>query len=511
MQTLGNMVRQHAQARGTKIALRSGADALSYAELEKRACRVANALIGARIGAGDRIAYLGRNSIAYFELLVGAAKAHALTVPLNWRLAVPELRQLIEDAAPRLLLVTEEFSEAAAQIAGNVPLIVAGSAPQGFSAWRDAHSDADPHIEPAPDEAALQLYTSGTTGSAKGAVLTHRSLFGLREAVPPELQPEWFRWSHRDISLIAMPVSHISGSGWGIWTLQHGATGIVAPQFDPHAVFDLMMTHHINKLMLVPTAIRIALSHPAARRTRFPFLRHICYGGSSMSPELLRDAMETFGCGFVQMYGMTETAGTIVALPPEDHDPANGRRMESVGVPLPGVELKIVDPQGRTLPAGDTGEVLTRSAANMARYHNRPHATAETIDAEGWLHTGDAGYLDEQGYLYLKDRLKDLIISGGENVYPGEVEAALHSHPEVAEVGVVGVPDPKWGEAVVAFVVPKEGRAPGTAALIAWARSRIAGYKVPKRIEFTHELPRNATGKVLRRRLRELYRQTTEE
>lgn len=511
MQTLGNIVRVHSQARGARIALRFAEEAITYAELESRACRIANALIHGGIGAGDRIAYLGRNSIEYFEMLLGVAKARAVTVPLNWRLAVPELVRLIEDAEPRLVLATAEFAATAAQAAGNVSRLIIGGARDSFKSWRNSHPDTDPLRSPSWDEGVLQLYTSGTTGSPKGAVLTHRSLLGLRGSVPIEMQPEWFRWSHQDVSLIAMPVSHISGSGWGIWTLQHGATGVVSPQFDPHAVFDLVVTHRINKLMLVPTAIRIALDHPAARRTRFPYLRHICYGGSPMSPRLLRDAMETFGCGFVQMYGMTETAGTIVALPPEDHDPSGGGRIGSVGVPLPGVELKIVDPAGRTLSGGEPGEVLTRSAANMAGYHNRPQLTAETIDAEGWLHTGDTGYLDEQGYLYLKDRIKDLIISGGENVYPGEVEAVLLNHPGIAEAGVVGVPDPKWGEAVVAFVVPKDGHAPAGSEVIAWARSHIAGYKVPKRIEFTRQLPRNATGKVLRRQLRELYRKTVEE
>jgi acyl-CoA synthetase (AMP-forming)/AMP-acid ligase II len=506
MQTLANIARPHAQARGSKIALRFGEEALTYAELESRACRTANALIAAGIGVGDRVAYLGRNSIAYFELLLGAAKARAVTVPLNWRLAIPELRRLLEDAAPRLLFATHEFAEAAAQTAGGTRRIVVGGAPDAFGAWRDAHTDIDPGLSPEPTDGTLQLYTSGTTGSAKGAVLTHRSLFGLRETVPLELQPEWYRWSHEDVSLIAMPASHISGSGWGIWTLQHGATGIVTPAFDPHAVFDLMVAHRINRLMLVPTAIRIALSHPAARRTRFAHLRHISYGGSPMPPELLREAMEVFGCGFVHMYGMTETAGTIVALPPEDHDPAGGDRMRSVGVPLPGVELKIVDSEGRTLPTGEVGEVLTRSVANMAGYHHRPEQTAETIDADGWLHTGDAGYVDREGYLYLRDRIKDLIISGAENIYPGEIEDALRSHPEIAEVAVIGAPDEKWGEAVVAFVVPKPDHAPAAADIIAWARSRIAGYKVPKRIEFIRELPRNATGKVLRRQLRELYR-----
>jgi acyl-CoA synthetase (AMP-forming)/AMP-acid ligase II len=218
---------------------------------------------------------------------------------------------------------------------------------------------------------------------------------------------------------------------------------------------------------------------------------------------LLRECIEVFGCGFVQMYGMTETAGAIVALPPEDHETESGARLASVGQPLPGVELRILDPAGQPLPAGEIGEIATRSLANMTGYYNLPQATAATIDGEGWLHTGDAGYLDADGYLFLKDRIKDLIISGGENVYPAEVEIAICDHPDVAEVAVIGVPDAKWGESVKAIVVAKPGANPEAASIIAWARARIAAYKTPRYVEFVAALPRNASGKILRRELRE--------
>jgi long-chain acyl-CoA synthetase len=274
-------------------------------------------------------------------------------------------------------------------------------------------------------------------------------------------------------------------------------------------VFDLMLEHRINKVMLVPTAIQIAVRHPRARDADFSFLRHICYGGAPMPPDLLREAMSVFGCGFVQMYGMTETAGTIVALSPEDHDPADPARLGSVGKPLPGVELKICDAEGGTLERGVTGEIVTRSTANMTGYYRQPEATAAVLDDAGWLRTGDAGFLDEQGYLHLRDRVKDLIISGGENVYPGEVESAVRGHPCVAEVAVIGVPDEKWGEKVVAIVVAKHGVTPDGPGIIEWTRTRIAKYKCPKAVEFVSALPRTASGKVLRRELRELFRPPT--
>jgi acyl-CoA synthetase (AMP-forming)/AMP-acid ligase II len=298
------------------------------------------------------------------------------------------------------------------------------------------------------------------------------------------------------VSLIAMPVAHISGTGWGVWTLLHGAMGVITREFDPHAVFDLMIEHRIGKLMLVPTALQIAVSHPRAREADFSFLRYIYYGGAPIPPALLRQCMEVFGCGFVQMYGMTETAGTIVALSPEDHDFAGGARSHSVGKPLPGVEIKMLD----------SGEIATRSPATMQGYHHLPEATAETIDSEGWLRTGDAGFIDAEGYLHLRDRIKDVIISGGENIYPAEVENAIREHPGVAEVAIIGVPDEKWGESVLAVVVSKTPNPPAAESIIAWAREHIASFKAPKRIEFVSALPRNASGKILRRELRERFR-----
>ena len=335
-------------------------------------------------------------------------------------------------------------------------------------------------------------------------MLSNRALLELR---PLHAASDfgWNRWTPDDVSLVAMPVFHIGGTGWGITGLYNGAKGVIAREFDPNGVLDFIARDRISKLFMVPAAMQIVLRHPQARNVDYSCLKYVLYGASPIPLDLLKEAMEVFGCGFVQMYGMTETSGTIVALPPEDHLVGGGPRMRSAGKPLPGVELAILDEGGGRLPPHQVGEIATRSAANMSGYWNLPEATAKTLDAEGWLRTGDAGYLDEDGYVYIHDRVKDMIITGGENVYPAEVENAVFGHPAVADVAVIGVPDRKWGEAVKAVVVRKPGCDPTPAEIIAWARERVAGYKTPKSVEFIEALPRNASGKILRRDLREPY------
>ena len=229
------------------------------------------------------------------------------------------------------------------------------------------------------------------------------------------------------------------------------------------------------------------------------------YGASPIPLDLLRECMDVFGCGFVQMYGMTETTGTIVALEPEDHTPEGSQRMRSAGKPLAGVEIAILDGEGNRLRAGQVGEIATRSMANMKGYWNLPEASKRTMTEDGWLRTGDAGYLDEDGYVYVHDRVKDMIISGAENIYPAEVESAIFGHPAIAEVAVIGVPDDKWGEAVKAVVVLKEGADVSPDEIIAFARTRIAGFKAPRTVDFIEALPRNPSGKILKRELREPY------
>ena len=512
MPTLGDIARYHAQVRPDAIALTFEDRKTSFAAFDRLTNRVANALLAAGVRKDQRICYLGKNSDHYFELLFGAAKMGAVMTPVGWRLAPPEVAYIVGDAAAPLLFVGPEamgLAQAAAATLNPAPTLIAMEAggPTGltlYEAWRDAAPDTDPDVAISPGDVAVQLYTSGTTGRPKGAMLSHANVLAGRRAAAEAKMP-WNAWGPDDVSLVAMPVSHIGGTGWGIVGLFNGAKGVVAREFDPFKVLDFIEGDHISKMFMVPAALQIVVRQPRARAVDYSRLKYILYGASPIPLDLLRECMEVFGCGFCQQYGMTETCGTIVYLPPEDHDPAGTPRMRAAGLPMPGVEVKVMDETGGAVATGAVGEVAIRSVSNMVGYWNLPDATAATVGADGWLRTGDAGYLDADGYLFIHDRVKDMIISGAENIYPAEVESAVYGHPAVAEVAVIGVPDDQWGEAVKAVVVLKPDMAATAEEIIAFARTRIAAFKAPKSVDFIAALPRNASGKILRRELREPY------
>lgn len=506
-----DITRNFAKTQPDRIALSFEGRQTTYAEFENHTNQVANALIAAGVKSGDRVAFFGKNSDTYFEVFFGAAKMGGVTSPINWRLAGPEVAYILKDSHAPILFVGPEFVETVKRIADECPdlrTIIATEGAAGdwpaFAEWRDAAPDAPPQHRLEPGSDALQLYTSGTTGRAKGVMLTAGNLVSLQD-VMDRTGAEWAQWSPEDVSLVAMPVGHIAGTGWGFWTLVRGARAIIIRDFDPGHILDLIEREKINKLFLVPSALQAMVNHPRARAVDYAHLDYISYGASPIPLALLRECVDVFGCGFVQMYGMTETTGTVVALPPEDHTQHDSPKLRSAGRPLPGVEIAILDTGGSRLAAHEVGEIAIRSSSNMKGYWNLPDATAATIDKDGWLRTGDAGYLDEDGYLYIHDRVKDMIISGGENVYPAEVENAIYGHPDVAAVAVIGVPSQRWGEEVKAIIVPKPGRTPREDEVIAWARERIAAFKAPKSIELIDAFPLTATGKVLRRQLREKY------
>jgi acyl-CoA synthetase (AMP-forming)/AMP-acid ligase II len=326
------------------------------------------------------------------------------------------------------------------------------------------------------------------------------------------MMPLWAReWllAPRVPNLVCLPMFHIGGAGWGIVGLFSGATNYIAREFVPLQILQTIQRERVQVMILVPAMILFLLQAPQIRETDLSSLRLVVYGAAPIPAELLKQAMAIFPCGFQQVYGLTETTGAITLLPPKDHDPNDAKKLLSCGYPQEGVELRIVGDDGKDLPVGEVGEIAVRSAQVMGGYWNLPEATARAVQGD-WFFTGDAGYLDDKGYLYIYDRVKDMIVSGGENIYPAEVESALFGHPSVADVAVIGVPDERWGETVKAVVVKKPDADVTSAELINWARERIAGYKLPKSVDFIEALPRNPTGKILKRELRKAYWGTRE-
>ncbi|MFF8958039.1 AMP-binding protein [Streptomyces sp. NPDC014894] len=505
---LPDAVRLHARERGSTAALSCEGETVGYAELDSRSNRLARALL-AETAAGSRIGLLARTRNRAAEILVGAAKAGLVTVPLNWRLAVPELTAVAEDAGLTVLLAEPEFRAAAEAVRAARPglrLIVIGPGGQpdtpAYESWLAAHPDDDPGRGTAEDagEVFLQIYTSGTTGVPKGVLLTHGNFY----ADAAEL--EEYLWEPGSVALNALPMFHIGGLGWLRVALTAGATSLMLPEFAPGTAAETIEREGVTHAFLVPSVLHMLTELPGIEERDFSRLTLIAYGSAPITPVLLRRSMAVFGCRFMGKYGLTEGGGTVTQLPPEDHEPDGPRRrlLTSVGRPRRGVDVVIADPEtGRPVPAGTVGEIRIRSRHNTPGYWNRPEETEALYDAEGLLCTGDGGLLDADGYLFLTDRIKDMIVSGGENVYPSEVESVLAEHPAVSEVAVVGVPDEKWGEAVVAVVVPRAGvDRPTGAELIGFTRGRIASYKKPRRVHFAEALPRNPNGKVLKRELR---------
>ncbi len=508
IQSLADLSRVHARLRPEAVALWFEGRTTTFAALDRQSSQLANALAAAGVTSGDRVAYLGKNTDRFFELLCACAKISAVLTPINWRLARPEIAYILNDCRAAAAFVGSECLEIAEELAPEAPHVRSWVSVEGprtgwldHETWRNAAESDDPGGAPGWDDVAMQLYTSGTTGRPKGAMLATRGFIALRrlQDATPDL---WNKWTPQDVSLVAMPCFHIGGTGWGVTGLYYGARGVVLREFDPARALDAFEQHGVTKLFMVPAAMQIALRHPRAGDIDYSRLNYLLYGASPIPLELLREAMAVFKCGFVQMYGMTETTGTVVALPPEDHDPYGNARMRSAGRALPGVEIAILSEDGARLGPGAVGEIAIRSEVNMVGYWNRPEDTTATLSSDKWLRTGDAGYMDEDGYVFIHDRVKDMIVSGGENVYPAEVESAIYGHPAVADVAVIGVPDDRWGEAVKAMVVVRTGMTVDAAEIIAHARERIAGYKCPKSVEFIDALPRNPSGKVLRRELR---------
>ena len=493
-----------------KIAFYFQDQPITYDDLDKSSNRFAQAFIKAGIQTNDRIAIMDKNSGDFPSIFGGALKARATLVPLNFRLTGEEVEFILSDSGSKIVFIGSEFKSIAYQLKEKLPEIsivflqyveAEGSAPEipSIDSWLQGCSTDEPGLANQATDHAIQLYTSGTTGNPKGVYHSSahylKGFKGLAEATTPIRAEE--------IQLICMPLCHIAGLSNLINGLVDGACSVIMREFIAEEVFEVIPKYQINTTLFAPVIIQMLLNMPQAETTDFSSLKRIFYGSAPISQTVIERAQVIFDCDFWQLYGMTENIGMATYLPPEDHA-ADRDKLLSCGLPYPGSQLRIVDGNGNDIPTGEVGEIITKSDWTMPEYWNRPEATKQTI-IDGWLHTGDAGYFDDEGYLYIHDRMKDMIISGGENVYPAEVENVLFAHPAIAEAAVFGVPDDKWGEAVKAMVVLKPGQQASAEDIINFTREKIAGYKTPKSIGFIEALPRNTAGKVLRRELRAPY------
>ncbi|MDJ0789757.1 MAG: fatty acid--CoA ligase [Myxococcota bacterium] len=506
MTTIGDILRWRRTLEPEGEALWFEGRQTTYAELDRKASQVANALISAGLETGQRVCVLDKSHDAFFETLFGIAKAGGVYTPVNWRLAPPEIAFVIDDAEAPVVFAGEAFAEALDGVRDSLPRVStfvcfdgAREGWQDYGAMRDAAAETDPFADGPADDTAWQLYTSGTTGHPKGAELTHANLlsaFSVGTISFGGLRAD-------DRSLVCMPLYHIGGSGWAIAAFLGGGTLVVTREANPAEILDLVESQPIHNAFLVPALMNFLIQQPGVTERDFSSLRTILYGASPIPEELLKESLATFGCELIQAYGLTETTGAAVTLPARDHV-VGSPRLKACGLPVLGHRIRIAREDGSDCDPGEVGEILIAGPQVMKGYWKRPEANAESI-REGWFHSGDAGFLDEDGYLYIHDRVKDMIVSGGENVYPAEVESVLFGHPDVADAAVIGVPDEKWGEAVKAVIVVRPGAELDAQALMDYCQGKIAGYKRPRSVDFIDALPRNPTGKILKRELRERY------
>lgn len=495
-----------------QIAFRTPLRTLRFADLEREANRIANALASLGIAKGDRVACLTKQMAECTLLVIAAQKIGAVCMPVNWRLAPPEVEYIMNHGEARFLMADAEFLGTVEAIKTPAVLKTVTTLPasgrESLSEWSDQFSDMAPEHEAGLYDAALQLYSSGTTGLPKGVEHSHRNLIGVCETIG-----KGYGYAQRPtVTLNVAPTFHIGGLGMSFVALYAGGATVTYPEFNPPQVVAAFAEHRVTHCFLVPAMIHILLQVPGVEETDFSTLRVIGYGAAPISEKVLTDALRVFRCKFVQNYGLTETTGTVVALPPEDHDP-NGPRahlLRAAGKPCDGTRLRVVDiGTGKDLPEGQVGEIWIHSPQNMIGYWRNDKATREAFpegkDGDtGWFRTGDAGSLRD-GYLFIEDRIKDMIISGGENIYPVEVENVLMKHPGVLDCAVIAVPDDKWGEAVKACIVPRQGGNLDEKDVIDFCRERLAHYKCPRSIDIMESLPRNPSGKLLKNALRRPY------
>lgn len=508
-QDISDVVRQHAEERPQKIAVVFGNRRTTYRDLNSRIDQVANGLLALGVRSKERVAVIDTNSDQFYEIWLGSARIGAVVVPLNSRSTSSEVVTVLTDCSARVVFSGSDYipllEQAKAELGFVEKVIATGD---DFARWRNSQQLTEPSTTSKINEVCIQLYTSGTTAKPKGVQLTNANLTSTFAPTDVTRPSPWTSMNADDVVMCVLPHGHVAGAGAGLSGLHAGSTLVVFKDFNPAQLIRAIKSEGITVLMVVPMMVRALVASLPKDSRDCQSLRLVVYGAAPMATESLLEAMSALPhAQFGQVYGLTETNGPITYLSPSDHREiaeGNIHLALSCGRPLPDTDVKVVGADGGELPFGEVGEVIGRGPQVMKGYWNRDVDNSAVLRG-GWVYSGDLGYVDEKGYVFLHDRKKDMIVSGGENVYPAEVENALFSCPAVAEAAVFGVPDPKWGEAVKAAIVLKPGAMANEDEVLAFLKGRIAGYKVPKSVDFLDALPRNATGKVLRRHLREPY------
>ena len=478
---------------------------LTFAALNARCNRLANALRADGIEPGERVGLLLMNSAEFMEAYFALAKVGAVVVPLNWRLVPDELEFILKDSGTRRLIYDEAFVDTVADLHARGARTDVGQWLQvtaereaahfavGYEAFRDGGAEDEPEITARDQDMLYIMYTSGTTGLPKGVVHTHHTALWAVLTIAATAE-----YVDGDRYLAALPMFHVGALTPLAVNVYRGATSVVMRSFDPNLAWKLIEREKITTGLMVPAMLNFMLQAEAFKRCDYSSVRWIMTGAAPV-PVALTEKYDQLGIGVLQVYGLTESCGPACVM-----DSANAlRKPGSTGKAFFHTEVRIVDEHGRPCPAGEAGEVVVRGAHNMREYWNRPDATAETL-RDGWLHTGDVAVMDEEGFVFIQDRIKDMIISGGENVYPAEIEGVLMSHPQVVEAAVIGLPSEKWGESPLAIVVRRD-ESLAVKDVMEHCRGKLAGYKRPQAVEFVDQIPRNPSGKILKRVLREQF------
>jgi acyl-CoA synthetase (AMP-forming)/AMP-acid ligase II len=487
---------------------------LTYLQVQERVNRLANALMDLGVERGQKVAVMALNCHRYIETYYACAKLGAVFVPLNYRAKREELTYMVNNSEASIFFVGERYLELIAAIRPDLRgvrhFICYDARPQGMQNYEDIIARYEPEevfVEVDDNDLTVLLYTSGTTALPKGVALTYLSLSVYVTNTVEPANPE----TH-DIMMLSVPVYHVAGATAIMSSIWGGRTLVLLPQFEPHLWLETIPRERVTHTFVVPTMLKRVMDEPDFGKYDLSSLKLLAYGAAPMPYEVIRKAVDVFKCGLMNAYGQTESTSTITYLGPEDHviegtEEEKHRKLErlkSVGRPMEDVDIAIMDPEGNILPAGQEGEIVAKGARLMTGYWKREEETAETL-VDDWLHTGDVGWMDKDGYLFITGRTKDLIIRGGENISPGEIEAVLQQHPKVEDAVVIGVPDVDWGEEVKAIVQLKPGETATAWEIIQHTKNLLASFKAPKYVTFVDELPRNYLGKVLKTELRKLY------